>query len=190
MTKPKLFLYKAQDAPIVVILRRGIKRTTWELIRWNLETDTFQEGQWLLHKHMNGRYCSLSPDGTYFSYHYDTYGKSGEWTCHSVVSLVPNFTALYFCVEHHGNWEEIQFAEDGCIVFDSSRLEKKSDIDIPVVKWKKGLAIAPSGYIKGAEWTDPKGRIITTEEGKLFANGLVLYDTTDHTFVAREPIVS
>ena len=44
-----------------------------------------------------------------------------------------------------------------------------------------------SGYVKQS-FTDPKGRVITTKEGKLFADGELLYDTTDHVFrcVARE----
>lgn len=188
MSKPKLFLYKARDAPIIVILRRGIKKTSWELIRWNLVDDSFLEGQWLIGKYMNGKYCQLSPDGKYFSYHYDIY-KHHSWVCHSVLSLVPNFTALYFCPEHTGNWDEIEFAENGSIVFSPSRLEKKGNIDLPIVDFSKDIAIVPSAYIKEKKWTDSKGRVITTEEGKLLADGIVLYDTTDHCFIAREPIV-
>jgi hypothetical protein len=188
---PKLFLHKARDAPIVAILRRSDK-TNWELIKWDIRTDTFTEGQWLLGKSMNGKYPLLSPDGQLFSYHYDIYHK-GDWKCEGAVSLLPNFTALYFCGDHMGNWEEIGFGEDGHLVFEPTRLLKRGDLELPIRKYDKNLPNMPRTHIDfeeldGHYWLDPKGRKITTKDGILYADGKVLYDTTEHVFEARKPV--
>lgn len=184
----KLFLHKAADAPIVVILRRagGSKRMAWELIEWNLETDTFREGQWLMGKQMNGKYLQVSPNGKYIGYHY--YFYTPDWQCHGAVSRVPNFTAIFFCPEHCGNWEQIQFTPDNNIIFSNLKLMKKRDSDLKVFTYKERKDAVPSSWLGEGPWTDPKGRVITTEEGKLLADGQVLYDTTDHVFVARAPV--
>ena len=192
-THVKLFLHKARDAPIAVLLRRTNKKKDWEMILWDMDTDTFTEGQWLMGKTMNGKYACLSADGKYFAYHYDLYGKSaqnpsGVWACHGAVSLVPNFTALYFCPDHYGNWEQIQFSENGDVVF--RQMEKKSEDAPSLVCWKKGMALVPPSYVdvNSQEWMDHKGRVITTDGGKLLADGVVIYDCTDHVFEARPPV--
>jgi len=188
---PKLFLHKARDASVVAILRRS-EKTNWELIKWDISADTFTEGQWLLGKTMNGRYPKLSPDGKLFSYHYDIYHK-GDWRCEGAVSLLPNFTALYFCGDHCGNWEEIGFGEDGALVFEPTRLVKKGSVDLPIRKYDKNLTLVPPSYIdfealEGNVWVDPRGRKISTKDGILYADGEVLYDTTAHEFESRKPI--
>jgi hypothetical protein len=189
----KLFLHKARDAPIAVLLRRTNKKKDWEMIRWDMETDTFTQGQWLMGKTMNGRYCQLSADGKYFAYNYDLYGESkqnpsGNWACHGVVSLVPNFTALYFCPNHMGNWEKIHFSEAGDVVFKD--MEKKSEDAPPLIPWTKDMPLVPDSYVdvNSQEWRDPRGRVITTDGGKLLADGIVIYDCTDHVFEARPPM--
>lgn len=186
MAIPKLFLYKAAKANTVVILRRGETKETWEMIRWNLDTDTFTEGQWLIKKQMNGAYASISPCGRYFGYFYQVYGYVKgvqKYESCGVVSQVPNFTALYFNGNHGGCWESVRFTEKGEVV--SSPMEKKGDVELPIAPHTATLA--SSGYIDKPSWTDPKGRIITTEGAKLLADGIVIYDTTDHKFVARSP---
>ncbi len=188
----KLFLYKAAQANVVAILRSGPDRETWELIRWDLDTDTFTEGQWLLKKYMKGNNAAISPCGRYFAYHYDVYGYvkgKQNWACHGVVSALPNFTALYFNEKHLGNWEDIRFTQKGEI--NGPPMVKKGNVEIPFVHHT--TPVIPSGYVSGytagfiaeTNWTDPKGRVITTVDGKLLADGAVLYDTTDHVFIAR-----
>lgn len=182
---PKLFLYKAAEANIIAILRRGQNHETWELIRWDLDTDTFTEGQWLLKKHMNGKYAAISPCGHFFAYHYDVYSYvKGEQNhaCHGVVSALPNFTALYFNENHMGNWESIRFTKTGKI--SGPPMVKKGDVELSFVDHK--APVIHSGLIQETSWTDPKGRVIRTEGGKLFVDDILLYDTTDHAFVAKE----
>ncbi len=180
----KLFLYKAAQANVVVILRRGPGRETWEMIRWDLDTDTFTEGQWLLKKQMNGKYAAISPCGRFFAYHYDVYGYvKGEQKhrCHGVVSQVPNFTALYFNEKHVGNWQSIRFTEGGEI--NGPQMKKKGDVELSFADNK--TPVIHSGLIEEPSWTDSLGRVIRTEGGKLFANDVLLYDTTNHQFVPR-----
>jgi len=180
---PKLFLYKAAKANVVGILRReSSSKENWELIRWDLDTDTFTEGQWLMNKQMNGKYAAISPCGRFFAYHYNIYMKE-DWACHGVVSSLPNFTALYFNEEHRGNWESIRFTEKGEI--HSPPMVKKGDVELSFVH--HSTPVISSGFIGEASWTDPKGRVITTEDGKLLADGVVLYDTTEHVFIAKTP---
>lgn len=202
MPIPKLFLYKADSANTVAILRRGIHRDEWELSKWDMNTDTFTEGQWLRHKIMNGKYCSISPDGQYFAYHYDIYPTvNGKQTfdSHGVISRLPNFTALYFKDHFGGNWADLGFDTNGGIVYSGMKgvetMEKKGNEEIPFVDWR-GAVKAPSGYIEeerlvdGAvePFLDAKGRVITTQEGKLLADNQVIYDTTHHIFVPKAAI--
>ena len=189
MPTPKLFLYKAAEANTVVLLRRGEKKDSWEMIRWDLETDTFTEGQWLLKKTINPAYCAISPCGRFFAYHYDIYGfVKGEqnYQSHNVVSAVPTFTALYFDGAALGHWDQLGFTESGELI--SSRpMVKKGDVELPFAP--AAASLAHSGYIGSlSEWTDPKGREITTQEGKLLADGAILYDTTDHVFTPKAPV--
>jgi len=106
---PKLFMYKAKNADIVAILRRGDKRKTWQLIRWDITSDTFQEGQWLMNKMIHPRYSAISPDGKYFFYHY---WENGQYSDDAVFSKIPNFTA-----EYYGTWntyyQDCSFTNDG-----------------------------------------------------------------------------
>lgn len=196
MPKVKLFLHKASAAPIVVILRRdSTSKDNWEMIEWNLETDTFTEGQWLMSKHMNGAHGHLSPDGKYFAYHYELYGYSnanpegGFGGSIGVVSAVPNFTALLCNPNHCGCWQEIQFSPKGEVVFNPENLETRGEHTLKVIRWSKDLILDANSYLETLPWTDPKGRLITVDEGKILADGTVLYDTTDHKFVARSPLI-
>jgi hypothetical protein len=61
----------AAQAPKAVILRRG-PRTHFHLIVWDLETDTFQHGQWMKG---NVMLCDLSPRGDKLLYFAEQYVK-------------------------------------------------------------------------------------------------------------------
>ena len=194
MPKAKLFLYKAASANVVAILRRDTSdRDNWELIKWDLDTDRFTEGQWLLKKHMNGASsCAISPDGQLFGYHYEVYNRyvKGKRVLESVgvISKLPNFTALYINKAWGFNWFSVMFDQDGSVIGYKEQWEKKGNIDLHFVTGD--IRRVASGYIETNEneWIDPKGRKITTKEGKLYADDQLLYDTTDHMFVEREAI--
>ena len=61
----------AAQAPKAVILRRG-PRTHFHLIVWDLETDTFEHGQWMKG---NVMLCDLSPRGDKLLYFAEQYVK-------------------------------------------------------------------------------------------------------------------
>jgi hypothetical protein len=86
----RLFILLASEAPVGVILRRGPSGQVL-LIRWNLEQDTFEEGQWLKGR-VYERRCDLSPDGELLLYFAADQRRSmSSWTA---VSRPPYFTAL------------------------------------------------------------------------------------------------
>ncbi len=214
---PDLFLYKAANAPIVVILRANgeerdweDEKQDWEMIRWDLSNDTFTEGQWLMNKYVDALSASISPDGQYFAYcalddfdpeDYDPndYVKPFDDPCYSVVSRVPNFTAVLFnSFELPG--DNLGFLEDGTVSSHAGYAVRPSTWEIkdpsaPKVKLFHGFhnnfkkigrgAIYPSAW---EPWKDPKGRKIVVEGGKILADGEVLYDTTDHVFQPKAPM--
>lgn len=86
----RLYVLVARNAPIGVIFRRGPSRQVL-LIKWNMEDDTFEIGQWLKARIYEKR-CDLSPEGDMLLYFAaDMRRKIGSWTA---VSRPPHFTAL------------------------------------------------------------------------------------------------
>jgi len=63
---PRLSVLLARSAPVGVIFRRGPSKQVL-LIRWNLEKDTFETGQWFKGRIYESR-CDLSPDGKLLLY--------------------------------------------------------------------------------------------------------------------------
>ena len=188
MPSPKLYLYKARDINIVAILRRGLQRDEWELIKWDLDTDTFTEGQWLTHKQMNGKYCAISPNGKYFAYHYhEYYGKNASYSARAAISQLPNFTAIYYTDRFPGYWDSVGFNTDNsvCVAPEKGWQLKTEDLDL---KTNPLQEFVPNGYIASEVWIDPKGRSITTEQGMILANGTCIYNTINHMFIQKAPM--
>jgi hypothetical protein len=87
---PRLYAILAREAPYAVVFRRGPSKSVL-VLRWNTETDTFEEGQWLKGR-IYERRCDLSPDGTLLIYFAANYKKPLlSWTA---VSRMPYLTAL------------------------------------------------------------------------------------------------
>lgn len=86
----RLFILLALDAPVGVIFRRGPSGQVL-LIKWNLERDTFEHGQWLKGR-VYERRCDLSPDGELLLYFASDQRRAmSSWTA---ISRPPYFTAL------------------------------------------------------------------------------------------------
>jgi hypothetical protein len=141
---PKLFLYKAKDENVVAILRRGeYKRREWQLIKWDIDTDTFQMGQWLTKKMVFPMYSSISPDGKYFSYVYD-YDEA-------VLSKLPNFTAEYYSGNSSFMWYDFNFSRDGRAIekYQNQYLKRNQHTELELVYHKEvdRSEWLPSGYI-------------------------------------------
>lgn len=87
---PRLYVLLARNAPLGVIFRRGPSDQVL-LIKWNVDQDTFEFGQWLKGR-VYERRCDLSPDGEILLYFAANINREfGSWTA---VSRPPYFTAL------------------------------------------------------------------------------------------------
>src|SRR5579883_3056440 len=93
----RLDVLLARDAPVGVILRRG--PTNWvQLIRWQVDDDTFEAGQWF-HGRVYEGMSDLSPDGQLFLYiarKSETPARRASDYTHkwTAISKPPYFTAL------------------------------------------------------------------------------------------------
>lgn len=86
----RLFVLLASEAPIGVVIRRGPSSQVL-LIKWDLEKDTFEHGQWLKAR-VYERRCDLSPDGELLLYFASDQRRAiSSWTA---ISRPPYFTAL------------------------------------------------------------------------------------------------
>ena len=154
------YMYHSIEASIVVLFRKH-KRNAVEMIRWDTKTDTFTSGQWLMKKAINFTNSFLSADGVYFHYVYYTHLAKDNFSEKSYIvkSRVPNFTAEKIWINNCGHWTGSQMMEN--------------DIEMnqrPFV------------------FQDSRGRIITTDGFIIYANGVKVYDATNHIFQPRKPI--
>jgi hypothetical protein len=89
-TSCRLYAILAREAPVGVIFRRGPSRQV-RLIRWNLEDDSFEPGQWFGGR-IYERRCDLSPQGDMLIYFAAKHRPPHHsWTA---VSRPPWLTAL------------------------------------------------------------------------------------------------
>ena len=184
----RLYIYVAPSAPSksVILRRTDGKKMEWEMIRWDIDTDTFTAGQWLRKKCIFANSAAISPDGLHFAYQY--FSVINGWDCHAVVSRVPNFTAVYHA-KSAAKWDGLTFSEDGAVIWhsvSSEPMEPRGDGARPPLA-PSSTQSAPTGY-QIADFTDSRGRHITTKDGVLFADSIAIYDTTGHTFEARAVI--
>ncbi len=86
----RLHVLLARKEPVAVIFRRGPTKQVL-LVRWNLEDDTFEAGQWLKGRVYEER-ADLSPNGDLLVYFAgNQHPPFGTWTA---VSRPPYFTAV------------------------------------------------------------------------------------------------
>ena len=88
----RVFVLLARNANVGVVFRRGPSKQVL-LLRWDLESDSFEAGQWLKAR-IYERRCDLSPNGerlVYFAASYRGPLPLQTWTA---VSRPPYFTAL------------------------------------------------------------------------------------------------
>lgn len=94
-TTPGCALYgiSARDGRSVVLIRRGPTKQV-ALLRWWLDGDRIEEGQWFK-GYLYGRWCDLSPDGDYLLYFAgDQHRGAGNYGTWSAISHPPFLTAL------------------------------------------------------------------------------------------------
>ena len=92
----RIHFFIARKKNIAVVLRRGPSAYV-QMLKWNLNSDTFEAGQWFKGRIYEQR-CSLSPNGQHFVYFASKFSdhqmktKVGE--CWTAISKPPYFTAL------------------------------------------------------------------------------------------------
>jgi hypothetical protein len=89
-----LFVYLAREAPVAAVLRRG--PSDWvQLTRWQIDTDTFEPGQWMKGR-VYERRSDLSADGGLFLGFVRQSGGQGDLGVDTwlAISRLPWFTAL------------------------------------------------------------------------------------------------
>ena len=184
---PKLFIFVAENAEVAVVIRKEKrnKREFYQCIKWDMENNTFVEGQWLLNKQLFIEGCSISPDGKLFGWVYNRY-----WNCAETlagISYVPNFTAELFghgC----GRWlltsfdsnsrpfpDEFGFKQQGDVVIELSNLDRKSD--------------AVSSGLKPSEFITKNGKHVSVIDYKILLDGIEIYNAENNVFVNREKIM-
>jgi len=89
-SQARVDVIQARNAPVAVIFRRGPSKRVL-LIKWDIQNDTFEYGQWLSGR-IYERRCDLSPEGDLLLYFAANYREPYySWTG---VSCPPYLTAL------------------------------------------------------------------------------------------------
>ncbi len=91
-TDCRLFVLIARQARVAAIFRHSAKNLT-RLIRWDLQTDSFQPGQWFKGTIFD-RFADLSPEGDFLVYYARKPGQQLTIPAWTAVSRPPYFTAL------------------------------------------------------------------------------------------------
>jgi hypothetical protein len=155
----RLYVLLARSAPVGVVFRRG--PTKWvQLIKWDTDADSFEQGQWF-----NGRIyerrCDLSPDGSkliYFASKLNSHTlNDSEYTyAWTAISKPPYFTALALWPKGDC-WHGGGLFEDNRTVW----LNHKPEVTKPHPEHKpRGLKIIPNPQACGEDEPVYKRRLI------------------------------
>jgi len=202
---PNLFVFVSSQAPIAVLLRKEkvpVNKENWQMIKWNLETHQFTEGQWLLKKKLDLSACSISPDGTKFGWMYHQYHLN--WKTHAGVSPVPYFTAILYSDKAINGSDKMRFDDHGSILdyggfhFEQTNVKPKDETrtrfkacPCPVRKIKckspstlqnvKGC-VQPARFTIQTKCRNMQKEAVEVRGHCLFVNGQLLYDATHNVF--------
>jgi hypothetical protein len=139
----------ARRRHVGVLYRRGPRK--WGLlIRWNTDTDEFEEGQWFRGEII---LCDLTPDGSKLLYHAIKYhwedheqpDKLHRWTA---VSKPPYFTALVL-------WQNWSYGWLGGSFLNDRTLELATTIPnnlIPTQGKTRRMTVVPGNYDDGTDF--------------------------------------
>lgn len=122
----------AREAPVAVILRRGPTKL-WRVVRWDMQRDEFQRGQWFRGS-FYPKVSDVSPDGRLLVYFAGKFrlrdGDADSSTTWTAVSHVPYLTALAL-------WPVGDTWGGGGVFLDNQTLVLKTS------QWNPGLAHHP-----------------------------------------------
>lgn len=114
---PRIYILFAREANKALILRRGPSKWT-QLISWDLDSDTFEEGHWFKGRIYEKR-SDLSPDGKYLVYfaskYHLGYENKGYKNTFTAISKPPYLTALALWPVGHTWYGGGFFESDLCV---------------------------------------------------------------------------
>lgn len=174
----RLFVITARDVPMAIVLRRGPTRW-YHVIRWRMDTDTFEPGVWF-HGRLYEERCDLSPDGELMvAFCHRGASRPGYTDSWAVVSRAPWLYALALW-PWTGTWGGGgRFLDNRTVMLHSGNVPKTHP-DHPAT----GLNVLPSptlygdyhksgAEVEGADWSgrDHNGRLVFCRHGKVFRRG-------------------
>ena len=184
MTSQKLFVFinKKNDIAVIIRKEKKNKKNNYQIIKWDIQNNIFTEGQWLLKKQLFIKGCSISPDGKYFGWLYNTYQHNNE--TYAGISLIPNFTAILFGTGGIGRYLTVQFDKNSMPINNQS-FELKSNIIL-----KKSITEIPvySG-LQELNFILKTGEKIIINGYNLIMDGNIIYDATNNIFTNCSPII-
>ena len=154
---------------------------SFQMIKWDLETNTFVEGQWLLNKKICTTACSISPNGEYFGWLYIKYHHcfDGDNGTHAGISLVPHFTAILYGNKGVGTHLRVNFDEQGNPIDNQGFEQKHPEMLLPISCSK----IPIESGLQEAQFISKTGQHVVVDGYKLMVDDVVLYDAADNCFV-------
>ncbi len=182
----KLFIFKVENVNVALIVRKETKnkKQNWQLIKWNMDTNEFTEGQWLLNKQLWINGCSISPNGLHFGYIYNTYQNINNNT-HTGISYIPYFTALLYGNQGIGRYYPVKFDRLTGQPINNQGFQQVNNIVIDHINNNDYFEIADTGLLQLPY--NFNGNIISVDKYKLLINNNVIYDATNNKFTSIQP---
>ena len=176
----KLFVFVAENAPIAVVIRKEKSGSAecYEVIKWDMTTNEFVEGQWLMNKQLYIKGCAISPDGQLFGWVYNQYWVNAK--AYAGVSRIPYFTADLFGTSA-GRWFGVEFDEDSNPLASEFNFEQRTECHIPLSE----KPARPSG-LQPETFTTKDGSTIVLDQYKIICDGVEIYDATENKFANRK----
>lgn len=189
---PKIYIFASEVNIALIIVKKGNKCSNYQLIKWDMATNTFTEGQWLCNKKLAISCCALSPDGKYFGWVYNCYWKDSS--THAGISMVPNFTANMYSNKCCGTWDTMEFDTSNNPLHLKKYEFVKTDTtySLPSLIEGDSTCVADCGLKickKEDSFMNYLGNMITVDDYKVLVNGVVVYDAKNNVFVSKKPIV-
>jgi len=163
----------ARDVPIAAVLRRGPSRW-YQLIRWDMDTDAFDDGAWFKGRIYEDR-CDLSPDGELFVYFCHggrtRPGYKDSWTA---VSRLPWLSALALWPSGTTYGGGGRFVDDRKLVLRNGTYDAPHPDHLPhgleLVPGHAELRASLGEVVERADWSgyDHQRRLVFARDGKLF----------------------
>jgi hypothetical protein len=153
-----LYVLLARESSQAIVFRRGPSSQVL-LIKWNLDEDTFEFGQWLKGR-VYERRCDLSPEGDMLLYFAANWRKPYQsW---SAISRPPFFTALALWPKGDAWGGGGRFLSRDCIELNHRQAEMTLADDFNLPNW---LCVKPFGDRPGWGEDDPIWSSHLTRDG-------------------------